>query len=221
MIEVTEVTKTKEATKTAEAKFFVYGSMSQGLVHFNKIKEFILDSQNAFINGTAYRLQVGYPVLTEDGSDLVAGEIVTLKMPDLLLSLLDEFHGFKQLSLTESLYFRKQTKVTLEDNIPNSPSKKQETAWVYFLNPSKLPKGAQKIESGDWKACLASQPLLTKQLTERQKNYISKLGSCSGREIVPIDLDLYLELIKLEIVVDKGRRLALSKLGHEIYRYLD
>lgn len=59
------------------------------------------------------------------------------------------------------------------------------------------------------------------KLSDRQKAYISKLGSCSGREIVPIDIDLYRELMKLEIIVDKGRRLALSKLGHEIFKSLN
>jgi hypothetical protein len=33
-------------------------------------------------------------------------------------------------------------------------------------------------------------------------------------------MELYRELMKLELVVDKGRRLALSKLGQEVARYL-
>ncbi len=57
-------------------------------------------------------------------------------------------------------------------------------------------------------------------LTERQEAYIKKLGKSTGREIVPIDLPLYRELMNLELIVDKGRRLALSKLGHEVYRNL-
>lgn len=61
---------------------------------------------------------------------------------------------------------------------------------------------------------------LKTDLTEKQKDYILRLGRVSGREIIPIDLPLYRELMNLEIIVDKGRRLALSKLGHEIYRYL-
>ncbi len=61
---------------------------------------------------------------------------------------------------------------------------------------------------------------LKNDLSEKQMDYILRLGKVSGREIVPIDLQLYRELMNLEIIVDKGRRLALSKLGHEIYRFL-
>jgi hypothetical protein len=94
------------------------------------------------------------------------------------------------------------------------------SAWVYVLNPEKLPPTAVKIVGGDWQASLVSQPVLTEKLTERQRNYILRLGASTGREIVPIDLPLYRELMNLEMIVDKGRRLALSKLGHEVYRYL-
>lgn len=53
-------------------------------------------------------------------------------------------------------------------------------------------------------------------LSPAQKAYVLKLGECKGREIVPINLDLYRQLIKLELVVDKGRRLALSSLGKQV-----
>lgn len=62
--------------------------------------------------------------------------------------------------------------------------------------------------------------MLTESFWERQKSYVQKLGLTLGREIVPIDLPLYRELMNLELIVDKGRRLALSKLGQEVYRYL-
>jgi hypothetical protein len=73
---------------------------------------------------------------------------------------------------------------------------------------------------GDWKSLLLNQANLLDKLTERQKTYIQRLGASLGREIVPIDLPLYRELMNLELIVDKGRRLALSKLGQEVYRYL-
>ena len=57
-------------------------------------------------------------------------------------------------------------------------------------------------------------------LTQRQIAYIKKLGGTTGRDIVPIDLDLYRQLMKMELIVDKGRRLALSKRGKELYEYL-
>lgn len=57
-------------------------------------------------------------------------------------------------------------------------------------------------------------------LTEKQASYIKRLNHTSGREIIPIDLNLYRELMKLELIVDKGRRLALSKLGKEVAKSL-
>jgi gamma-glutamylcyclotransferase (GGCT)/AIG2-like uncharacterized protein YtfP len=198
-----------------DMKFFVYGSLSEGFVHFSKIKDFIEHSQPAVISGTAFKLKVGFPVVLDSGSDLIPGDLVTLKESStlqLLVNLLDEFHGFKSDFIDKSLYFRKQTKVKTQDQELN--------AWCYFLNPVKLPKDSVPIPMGDWKLALESEPTLISKLTEKQITYIKKLGSSSGREIVPIDLPLYRELMNLELIVDKGRRLALSKLGQEVYRYL-
>lgn len=197
----------------AETKFFVYGSMSEGLVHFHKIQSFITESSFAQIVGTAYRLKVGFPVVLNQGSDVISGQLVTLNSSELLINLMDEFHGVNRFEPAKSLHFRLEKTVRLEDG-------SEAVAWVYVLNPEKLPNTAVKIAGGDWKASLETQPVLTEKLTERQRNYIQRLGSSTGREIVPIDLPLYRELMNLEMIVDKGRRLALSKLGHEVYRYL-
>ena len=68
---------------------------------------------------------------------------------------------------------------------------------------------------------MKNDPPVTTQLTEKQITYILKLGAVKGRDIVPInDLTLYRELMKLELIVDKGRRLALSSLGKEVYNHL-
>jgi gamma-glutamylcyclotransferase (GGCT)/AIG2-like uncharacterized protein YtfP len=195
-----------------EMKFFVYGSMTEGFVHFSKIKDFVSSLEPAQIRGSAYRLKVGFPVIVEDGSDAVEGQLVRLNSTDLLASLLDEFHGVNRSFPAKSLYFRKETEVVT--------SAGHEVAWVYFLNPAKLPSQSEKIPGGDWKAILQEKPVLTDILTERQKTYVQRLGSITGREIVPIDLPLYRELMNLELIVDKGRRLALSKLGKEVFRYL-
>lgn len=197
-----------------EMKFFVYGSMSEGLVHFEKIKEFVLGCVPARIQGKAYRLKVGYPVILEEGVDLISGHLVTLRATDLLVHLLDEFHGFDALDASRSLYFRKLVQIRMEDG-------SMENAQAYVLNPRKLPVNAQPIPEGDWRASLAKEPSLIEKLTERQKTYIARLGASVGREIVPIDLPLYRELMNLEMIVDKGRRLALSKTGHEVFRYLN
>ena len=94
-------------------------------------------------------------------------------------------------------------------------------AQIYFFNPKKLSAKAVRIAGGIWQDSLAENPPLTEQLTEKQKSYVLKLGSIRGREILPInDLPLYRELMKLELIVDKGRRLALSSLGKEVYNNL-
>ena len=195
-----------------EARFFVYGSLTQGLVHFKKIRDFVLSCQPAQIQASAFRLKVGYPVLVEGGEDFVQGELLSLNAPELLIQLLDQFHGYLQDHFEKCLYWRKEVKVQTSEGLVS--------AWTYFLNPKHLPKTAKVIEHGDWKTSLTAEPALTDKLSEKQKAYILKLGKTTGREIVPIDLALYRELMNLEIIVDKGRRLALSKLGHEVYRYL-
>lgn len=194
-------------------RFFVYGSLSEGMVHFSKIQNFIVSSQPAVLRATAYRLKVGFPVLVNSGTDLIAGQFVELKSSEILLSLLDEFFGFNPQNPLKSLCFREERDITLAGECT-------EKAWVYFLNPQKLPPTAALIPGGDWQKSMREHPALTLRLTEKQKSYISKLGGSSGRDIIPIDLQLYRELMNLELIVDKGRRLALSKLGHEVYRYL-
>lgn len=194
-------------------RFFVYGSMSEGMVHFSKIQEFILSSVPATIRATAYRMKVGFPALLKEERDFVRGQLVELKASDILLGLLDEFFGFNRMDPEKSLYSRENVEVCGENGEATN-------AWVYFLNPKKLPAGAVLIDGGDWKKSLESQPALTSRLTERQITYIRRLGKSIGREIVPIDLPLYRELMNLELIVDKGRRLALSKLGFEVYKHL-
>lgn len=194
-------------------RFFVYGSMTEGFVHFSKIKAFVQSSQPGFIKGAAYRLKVGFPVVLAEGSDKVTGQLLEIKTSDLLLGLLDEFHGVHAADPSKSLFHKHEVTVLLE-------SGEVVSALAYLLNPAKLPKDAKVIEGGDWVAALREQPPLTSQLSERQASYIQRLGRSTGREIVPIDLALYRELMNLELIVDKGRRLALSKAGQEVYRYL-
>jgi hypothetical protein len=93
-------------------------------------------------------------------------------------------------------------------------------AWTYLLSPEKVPSNAQLIAEGDWEKALRDQPPLSEKLTDKQKRYVLKLGASSGREIIPIDMTLYRELMSLELIVDKGRRLALSRLGQELYQHL-
>ncbi len=196
-------------------RFFVYGSMCEGMVHFSHIKDFVLGIVPASIQATAFRLGVGFPVITKQQRNWVSGHLVQLKMSDLLLGLLDEFYGFHSLQPDKSICSRELTSVRLAgDEIVNG-------VYAYFFNPLRLPKDAQLIDDGDWSSSLQIQPALTTKLSEKQSIYVRRLGQSSGREIIPIDLPLYRELMKLGLIVDKGRRLALSQLGREVYKYLD
>jgi gamma-glutamylcyclotransferase (GGCT)/AIG2-like uncharacterized protein YtfP len=197
----------------AQEKFFFYGSLTNGLVHFEKIKNFVQDQRPAQVRGSVYRLQVGYPVAVQGGHDVIQGTLMTLCDSDMLVQLLDQFHGVDFFDEKKSMHIRKQVEVVT----PAGP----EIAWVYFLNPEKLPKTAKIIVDGDWQKSLSENPPLTTKLNEKQRHYLGKLSAITGREILPInDLTLYRELMKLELIVDKGRRIALSKLGHEVCRYL-
>jgi gamma-glutamylcyclotransferase (GGCT)/AIG2-like uncharacterized protein YtfP len=192
---------------------FVYGSLFQGQVHFRLIESYLESCTSAVIVGSAFRLKVGFPVVLNQGHDVIPGQLVELKASEMALGMMDEFHGYNPMDPEKSLYHRQETEVTSEDGAKTQ-------AWCYFLNPKKLATTAKAILGGDWIESLKSEKPLTAQLTERQVTYIQKLGKCSGRDIVPIDLPMYRELMNLELIVDKGRRLALSKIGQEVYRYL-
>lgn len=194
-------------------RFFVYGSMSEGMVHWSKISEMIESSCPATLQASAYRLKVGFPALVDEGQHLIRGQLVELRSSEILLSLLDEFHGFNRFDADRSLFHRKEVSVQTAEGAVS--------AFAYFLNPRRIPAGAKLIEDGDWQRSLAEEPPLTQQLTERQRHYLQKLGAATGREIIPInDMSLYRELMNLDLIVDKGRRLALSKFGQEVVHYL-
>lgn len=192
---------------------FVFGSFSEGMVHYRKIEPHIEDKRPATVRGALFRMPSGIPVFHADGTQIISGHIVSLRSHETLLALLDEFHGVHRADPEKGLFFRTEIVVLLDAG-------GCESSFVYTINPRRLPRGASPIEDADWQKSLAVQPPLFQRLTERQRAYIQRLGSSSGREIVPIDLSLYRELMHLEVVVDKGRRLALSPLGQELYRML-
>lgn len=199
-------------------RFFVIGSWTEGMLHFQKLRPFIISYEPATIQATAYRLPVGFPVLVAqndecNASDEILGQLVELKYDATLLALMDSLHGVNAKDHSKGLHQRSTAKITKTSG--------EEDAQVYFFNPKKLSSKAVRIVGGIWQESLAQNPPLTEQLTEKQKSYVLKLGSIKGREILPInDLPLYRELMKLELIVDKGRRLALSTLGKEVYNNL-
>lgn len=195
-------------------RFFLCGSWTVGMVNFAKIQTYVDTLKQGQVIAKAVRTKLGFPLLLKEQADRVWGQVAEVQVSDLLLSILDEFHGVNHSDLSKGLHTRETTTVELEDGT-------QVEAWAYFANPKKVPAGSVEIHSGDWKKSLEDQPSLIETLTERQATYVKKLGSATGRDIVPIqDLSLYRELMNLELIVDKGRRLALSKLGKEVYRHL-
>lgn len=200
-------------------RFFVIGSWTEGMLHFKKLAPFVLSYEPATIQASAYRLPVGFPVLVanqpsaENQNDEILGQLVELQYNETLLALMDTLHGV-HMDSAKGLHTRSEVQV-------QKLSGAVESAQVYYFNPKKLTSKALRIEGGVWQQALLQNPPLLDQLTEKQKTYVLKLGAVKGRDIVPInDLSLYRELIKLELVVDKGRRLALSSLGKEVYNHL-
>lgn len=195
-------------------RFFVIGSWTEGMLHFQKLRPFIISYEQAAIQAQVYRLQIGFPVLLEGGDDQIVGQLVELRNDPTLITLLDTFHGVHVSDPSKGLHRRVPVKI-------QKTTGQMEEAQVYFFNPKKLTNKALKIEGGIWQDSLRKDPPLIEQLTERQRHYVLKLGAVKGRDIVPInDLVLYRELMKLELIVDKGRRLALSSLGKEVYNHL-
>ena len=192
---------------------FVYGSFAEGHVHFRKLVPYLANYRTATVSGTLYRLPSGLLVLANDGTQTISGQLVTLAQAEVLFALLDEFHGVHHADPDQGLCKRVELGAVLEDG-------SSETTSAYVINAFRIPRGAAIVEGGDWARSLTESPPLFARLTDRQKTYIQKLGATAGREIVPIDLTLYRELMHLGVVIDKGRRLALTPLGQEIYRLL-
>lgn len=192
---------------------FVYGSFSEGMVHYDRIASAIEHSEPCTVFGTIFRLPVGYPAFHAQGAQKIEGHLIKVQKPEVLIPLLDQFHGFSQVELDSSLFHRLLTEA-------ETASGEKLLTQVYSVNLKRLNPRAEIVTDGDWKKSLQEKPALPKQLTEKQRSYVVKLGKSSGRDILPIDLNLYRELLKLELVVDKGRRLALTSLGQDVFKYL-
>ena len=195
-------------------RFFMIGSWTEGMLHFQKLMPFIVSYETATIQATVYRLPIGFPVLTESKTQTISGQFIELTVDPTLLALMDTVQGVKASEPNKGLHYRAKAVVT-------KASGQIDEAEVYYYNPKKLTSQAKLIADGQWKKSIEENRPLPLQLSERQKTYVLKLGAVKGRDIIPInDLTLYRELMKLELIVDKGRRLALSSLGKEVYNHL-
>jgi gamma-glutamylcyclotransferase (GGCT)/AIG2-like uncharacterized protein YtfP len=167
-----------------------------------RIQNFIVSTETAMIQAAVYRSKIGFPVLLKQGADEVQGILVHLNATDLATHLVDELMGYFAQDPAQGLTYKELVPVHTDAGVVET--------HVYFLNPAKLNSDVKYIENGDWQQALSEMPPIPKKLNERQRNYIQKLGKSSGRDIVPIDLALYRELMNLELVIDKGRRIALT-----------
>ncbi len=191
---------------------FTYGAMTENRVHYGRICEFITEKKSALLQGSVYRLESGYPVYSNEGGDLIPGDLVRLSGGPTFWKILDELSGFTAQNPDRSLFHR----LAVAANVGGEAISCQ----VYAVNVSRLPRSVQKITGGDWQRDLQEREPMVQLLTPNQRNYIQKLGRSTGRDIVPINLDLYRELMNKGLIVDKGRRLALTNLGQEVFRYL-
>ncbi len=205
--------------------FFMIGSWTEGMFHFQKIKPHVHSVKPGQINARIFRLPVGYPVLvekksedieqTQPSSHFIDGQILEVATDDTLLALLDSFHGVHPTDPAKSLFHRKCFPMA---DLADSASSELN---VYMMNPAKLPKNSVEISGSCWRKSLTEVPPLPATLTEKQKEILRQLGNVKGRDVVLVkDLTLYRDLMKLELIVDKGRRLALSPLGKDVFQYL-
>jgi len=104
-----------EDVSSSEMKIFVYGSLAQGNIHYSKFFNEENICKNVFVKGAAYRLEVGYSVISTQGSQMVPGDLIRCNKSDVLLSLLDQFHGFSFKTPEKSLYLRMLNVVYLDD----------------------------------------------------------------------------------------------------------
>lgn len=192
---------------------FIYGSFSQGMVHFGMVANHIKTKESAHAKGSVYRLEVGFPVFVLEGETSVPGVVVSLNEAESLFKILDEYHGYSHVDPKRSLYTREQIKVISSDG-------SEITTNCYCLNPAKLPKSARLLSDGDWVKALKDQPPVISSLTERHICYIKKLAEANRKDTVVYPLDVCRELERMQIIVDKGRRFSLTNLGKEICRFV-
>ncbi len=195
--------------------FFLYGVYSEGQPCHDRFKNFIKNSQPATVKGTIYKLQCGLSLILNEGENTVSGQAVELDITESQWPLLDGLNGCGLAATIEKSFIIKETLNVfgLAEGEVKLPS--------YCLNPLKKEQTLGALDEFE-----ASRPVqqtsgsLLEKLTDRQRIYIHKLSRAKGREIIPVDMALYRELISLELIVDKGRRLALTNLGHEVSHFL-
>ncbi|MFK8137807.1 MAG: gamma-glutamylcyclotransferase family protein [Bdellovibrionales bacterium] len=193
-------------------KLFVCGSLCAGKVHHKIIQDAVISEVPAVVKGSVYRLESGYHVFLEEGVAHVKGYIYELQESSVLDAILDEFHGVNHKQPNRSLYQRLNCSALAGSEMLDVD--------VFALRKKKLPKEAIQIVHGDWEEDFRAQTPLNERFNEDQILYIEKIGKTTGREVIPYT-PMTRDLEKMGIVIDKGRRPALTNLGKEYFKYLD
>lgn len=194
--------------------FFLYGAYDENQKCHARYKEFIVKKEKAYVKGSLHVLNCGLGLLSTEGSSVIPGHLVDIECPESYLAVLDMLSGYDASAPKKSFVHR----VTVQASVVEAQAVETQT---YCLNPDKKIAGLRKLDCGELETYFsASKENIIDKLTERQKTYIQKLAQAKGREIVPVDMALYRELMSLELIVDKGRRLALTRLGSEVSLFL-
>ncbi len=194
--------------------FFLYGVYDEGQKCYPRFKNFIVHQQTAYVKGTLFKLACGLALLNPQGEKVVPGRLVQLDINESHWPIIDALNGYNSSAGKKNFIVREQIEVSVHEGAPV-------LAQTYCLSPDKKMRGCQEItEDTFYTQFKESHQTLLDRLTERQKTYIQKLSQAKGREIVPVDMALYRELMSLELIVDKGRRLALTSLGQEVSLFL-
>jgi gamma-glutamylcyclotransferase (GGCT)/AIG2-like uncharacterized protein YtfP len=121
---------------------FFYGTL---MTPFNRsgrlrIDQHLVPVGRGCIAGALFDLGI-YPAAVPASDGRIWGEVYEATHPFLVLQALDELEGYRPGEPEASLYNRRITSVTLEDD-------RTVHAWAYFYN---APLGrAERIESGDY-----------------------------------------------------------------------
>lgn len=193
--------------------FFLYGAYGEGQPCFGRFKNFIRQAQPVVVCGTMYKLQSGLSLLVNEGEGSVSGLAVALDIPDSQWPIFDALNGCHLEPASAKNFIIKEKVVVIEGELIDT------SLDAYCLNPQKKLQTLGPA-TGAEAASLTVGGAILSTLTERQKNYIQKLAKVKGREVVPIDLAVSRELISMQLIVDKGRRLALTNLGQEVSCFL-
>jgi hypothetical protein len=194
--------------------FFLYGVYDEGQTCYSRFQNLITNSQTAYVQGTLYKLASGLSLLSPRGDKTVPGRLVELNIEESHWPIVDALNGYNASAGKKNFIVREPVEVSVLEGAPVS-------AQTYCMSSERKTLGCQEITDPSVYATFVNgQPSLIDRLTERQKTYIQKLSQAKGREIVPVDMALYRELMSLELIIDKGRRLALTHLGQEVSLFL-